>query len=146
MPICQKCGKLFVEDAIFCPECRTHIFASSIYNETGFSGTYFLQHQGVTYTLILHQDVQGKISGILSSIRGENLASPFQVDGQIDGQTDGNIAVGLCHDSQEGVYFEARLEGNQLLLALIETDSHKMPDYSKVRQLVFFKQEDESAR
>lgn len=143
MPFCQKCGAELVGGAAFCSECGAPIVAPPIStvasptqkeeeDKASFSGTYVLEAQGVAITLTLRQDAQGKISGSLSSISGMQ----FQVNGQIEE----DAAVGACYDNKGGVYFEARLNGNQLLLDLIELDATNMPDYNKVRQLAFTKQ------
>jgi hypothetical protein len=93
------------------------------------SGTYFLSSQGTSLTLTLTQDGQGKIKGTLISTTG----AKFQIEGMIQN----GVGVGTCVDNQGGSYFEAHPKGNQLLLALIEPDVNKNPDYNKVKQLRF---------
>lgn len=141
MPVCPKCGVQLPEDAVFCSQCGTRITAPSLQKqgekEGPFSGTYTLESQGIIITLILKQDTQGKISGSLSSIKGMQ----FRINGQIEE----DAAVGTCHDDKGGVYFEAYLKGNQLLLTLIEPDANNMPDYNKVRELTLTRQGGEAA-
>ncbi len=93
------------------------------------SGAYTLTSQGTTLTLTLTQDAQGKIKGTLVSTTGAR----FQIEGLIQN----GVGVGTCVDNQGGSYFEAHPKGNQLLLALIEPDVNKNPDYKKVKQLMF---------
>ena len=97
------------------------------------SGTYTLSSQGTTLTLTLSQDGQGNITGTLSSTTG----AQFQVAGIIQD----NVGVGTCVSAQGGSYFEAHPQGNQLLFALIEPGPNNMPDYNKVRKLLFTKKE-----
>jgi hypothetical protein len=97
------------------------------------SGTYTLSSQGTTLTLMLDQDRQGNITGTLSSTTG----AQFKVAGMIQN----NIGVGTCVSNQGGSYFEAHPQGNQLLFALIEPGPNNVPDYNKVRKLLFTKKE-----
>ena len=93
------------------------------------SGTYTLSSQGTTLTLTLKQDAQGKIKGTLVSTTGARF--------QIEGMTQDGVGVGTCMGNQGGSYFEAHPKGNQLLLALIEPDANKNPDYNRVKHLMF---------
>ena len=95
-----------------------------------------METQGVTVTLTIVQNAQGKISGTLSSTKGMLI--------QVNGQIDEDVAVGTYYDNKGGIYFEAHLKENQLLLILIEPDFNNIPDYSKVRQLALTKQEIET--
>ena len=97
------------------------------------SGTYALFSQGTTLTLTLEQDNQGNIKGTLFSTTG----AQYRVEGMIQN----NVGVGTCISNQGGSYFEAHPKGNELLFALIEPGANNMPDYSKVRQLVFTRKE-----
>jgi hypothetical protein len=97
------------------------------------SGTYTLSSQGTTITLTLEQDARGNIKGTLFSTTG----AQFKVEGAIQD----NVGVGTCVSNQGGSYFEAHPKGNQLLFALIEPGPNNMPDYSKVRQLTFMREE-----
>jgi hypothetical protein len=99
------------------------------------SGTYILNAQGVTLTLVLHQDAQGNIGGSLSSTTG----SRFQIEGMIQ---DG-VGVGACYNDQGGSFFEAHPQGNQLLFAMIEPGADQMPDYNNVKKLMFVKKRSE---
>ncbi|RMI25490.1 MAG: hypothetical protein D6681_01460 [Calditrichaeota bacterium] len=94
-----------------------------------YTGTYTLNSQGVVLTLVLQQDAQGNVLGSLTSTTG----GQFRVEGTLQ---DG-AAVGTCYDQQGGVYFEAHLQGNQLLFTMIEPGANGMPDYTRSRQLVF---------
>ena len=89
-----------------------------------YSGTYVLSSQGVTVTLSLHQDAQGKITGTLSSTKG----TQFQVEGVVEE----GVAVGLCSSEQGAVNFEAQLQGNTLRLTMIEMGA----DTSKILEFV----------
>lgn len=94
-----------------------------------FAGTYTLDSQGVRLTLQLRQSAQWRIDGVLASTAGTQY--------QLEGQVQDGVAVGVCSGEQGGVFFEAQVQGNQLLLALIEPDANSMPDYSRTRSLVF---------
>lgn len=93
------------------------------------SGAYILSEQGVTLTLLLKQDPQGNIAGVLSSSAGAQY--------QVEGMFQDGVGFGACYNSKGGSYFQAALEGNRLLFALMEPDANNMPDYNKVKQLVF---------
>jgi hypothetical protein len=52
----------------------------SLSSATGFSGTYTMTGQGVTLKLLLKQDLQGNITGTLSSTTGIS----YQVEGMVE--------------------------------------------------------------
>jgi hypothetical protein len=110
----------------------THLSMMGSVSASSLSGTYTMNAQGVSLTLVLQEDGRGNLGGRLTSTKGAN----YQVEGVIQ---DG-VGVGTCVSGQEGVYFEAHPQGNQLLLALIEPGPDKQPDYNRVRQLVFTRQ------
>jgi len=85
----------------------------------------------VTYTLILRQDAQGKISGNLSGTNGKQC--------QISAALEEDIAVGLC-EGDIRAQFEAELEGNTLLWAMFELGADGNPDFSKETNLDFSRQ------
>jgi hypothetical protein len=95
----------------------------------GFTGRYVLENQGVQLTLELRQDAQGGITGSLASTKGTR----FQVEGQVQD----DVAMGACSGGGGKVFFEAQMQGAQLLLALIEPDANNMPDYSRTQSLMF---------
>jgi hypothetical protein len=109
------------------------IFLTGLAFAQNISGTYLLNAQASTLTLILKQDAQGNIHGTLSGTTGAR----YQVEGMIQ---DG-VGVGACYNNQGGSFFEAHPQGNQLLFALIEPGADNMPDYSKVKQLMFVKKQ-----
>lgn len=95
----------------------------------GYSGTYSLQSQDVTLSLIMNQDAQGNITGTLSSSTGMQ----FQLEGMVEEGT----ALGACYDNQGGAYFEAYLDGDQLYFGLINVDEQDMPDYNSMQEFLF---------
>lgn len=109
------------------------IFLTGLAFAQNISGTYILNAQASTLTLVLKQDAQGNIRGTLSGTTG----AQYQVEGMIQ---DG-VGVGACYNNQGGSFFEAHPQGNKLLFALIEPGADKMPDYSKVKQLMFVKKQ-----
>jgi hypothetical protein len=96
-----------------------------------FTGTYVSKSQGITYTLVLRQDSQGKISGTLSGTNGMQY--------QISADLQDDIAVGLC-EGKSPAYFEAELEGNMLRWAMFELGADNNPDFSKETNLDFARQ------
>lgn len=106
--------------------------------QTGFNGTYTLTNQGTTLTLTMNQNAQGVITGNLSSTTG--------VQYQLNGQVEEDVAAGICTSSEGVVFFEGELQGNQLMLSLINVGAGNMPDYNKARQLIFIKSQAASAR
>lgn len=93
-----------------------------------YSGSYTVQNQqGGIITLTFNQDAQGNLTGTMSG-NGQQ----YQVEGMIEE----GIAVGAIYNEQGGVYFEAQLQGGQLLLTLIEPGSDNQPDYSRTQDLV----------
>jgi len=93
-----------------------------------YSGTYSLQNQqGGLVTLTVKQDAQGALSGSMS---GNNQQY------QLEGILEEGIAVGAIYNDQGGVFFEAQLQGAELLLTMIEPGPDKQPDYSKMQDLV----------
>ncbi len=97
-----------------------------------YSGTYSMQNQqGGLISLTLRQDAQGTLTGSMS---GNN--QQYQVEGMLEE----GIAVGAIYNDQGGVYFEAQLQGAELLLTLIEPGPDNEPDYSKMQDLVLSRQ------
>ena len=95
----------------------------------GLAGTYSLDSQGVRLVLQLRVTPQGGVTGVLESTKGAHFA--------LDGQVQDGVAVGVCVSDEGGLFFEAQLQGAQLLFAMIEPDAGNMPDYSRARALVF---------
>jgi hypothetical protein len=96
-----------------------------------FTGTYVSKSRGVTYTLVLRQDAQGKISGTLSGTDGKRC--------QISAALEEDIAVGLCK-GDISAQFEAELEGSTLLWAMFELGADGNPDFTKETNLDFTRQ------
>jgi hypothetical protein len=96
-----------------------------------FTGTYISKSGGVTYTLVLRQDAQGKISGTLSGTDGKRC--------QVSAALEEDIAVGLC-EGDINAQFEAEIEGSTLLWAMFELGSDGNPDFTKETNLDFTRQ------
>lgn len=97
-----------------------------------YSGSYTVQNQqGGSITLTLNQDAQGNLTGTMS---GNN--QQYRVEGMLEE----GIAVGAIYNEQGGVYFEAQLQGTELLLSLIEPGADNQPDYSQMQELVLTRQ------
>jgi len=96
-----------------------------------FTGTYVSKSGGVTYTLVLRQDGQGRISGTLSGTNGKQC--------HISAALEEDIAVGLC-EGDIRAQFEAELEGNTLLWAMFELGADGNPDFSRETNLDFARQ------
>ncbi len=95
-----------------------------------YTGTYELRHENVTITLVLQQDAAGNVTGTLRSTTGMQ----YRVEGMVEPGEE--VAVGACSGPDGAIYFEAHLQGDTLLLALIEaTPGTNAPDYDKMRQL-----------
>lgn len=111
--------------------CFTLLTVGSSYAQD-YSGTYTLTNQkgGVT-SLTLRQDAQGNVTGTMSG-----NGNQYQVEGIVEE----GFAVGAIYDQQGGVYFEAELQGNQLLLTLIEVGANNEPDYTRTTDLVLNRQ------
>lgn len=99
-----------------------------------YTGTYTASYQGVTATLVLQQDAQGKITGTLSSTKGKG--AQFRIEGNLEE----GLAVGLCNSEDGAVYFEAELEGDKLRFSMFDVGENNNPDYSKAKNLEFVRQ------
>jgi hypothetical protein len=97
-----------------------------------YTGTYVLSSQGVTVTLVLTQDAQGKIAGTFSSTNG----TQFQMDGTLEE----DLVVGVCSGKQGSAYFEGELEGNTLRMTMFNMDADNNPDYANPKNLEFVRQ------
>jgi hypothetical protein len=82
----------------------------------GIAGSYVLQAESVTLTLVLQQDPGGNVTGTLSSTTGSQFA--------IEGMMEEGVAVGACYGEEGALFFEASPEGNQLAFALIGRQQH----------------------
>ena len=104
----------------------------NVTGDSGFSGKYTMNSQGVVTALQIQQNAQGQLTGTLAGNNG--------IQFQLEGQVEGDVAMGACYGNEGGVYFETFFKGNQLVFMLIEPDANNMPDYNKSRQLVFTRQ------
>ncbi len=84
----------------------------------------------VTLTLKLTQGADNSLRGTLSSTNG----TTFQVNGTVE---QGGVATGTCTLQGGGSYFESYLQGDQLVLTLIQPDANGEPDYDKTQELLF---------
>lgn len=109
-------------------------FCAALVFGQNYSGTYVSSYQGVTATLVLLQDAQGKITGTLSSTNGKG--AQFRIEGTLE---EGR-AVGLCHSEDGTVYFEAELHGDKLRFSMFDVGENNNPDYSKAKNLEFVRQ------
>jgi hypothetical protein len=106
------------------------ISLSNIYSQvpdSSYSGTYTLNSDGVTVTLVLKQDVTQQVSGTLTSTTG--------ISYQLQGEVVEDAAMGICSGKDGSVYFEIYKMENELILSLIEPDGNNMPDYNTATYL-----------
>ncbi|UCF20728.1 MAG: hypothetical protein JSU87_04780, partial [Gemmatimonadota bacterium] len=97
-----------------------------------YTGTYTVANQqGGIITLTLRQDAQNAVLGTMS---GNGVQ--FQVEGIVEE----GVAVGAIYNEEGGVYFEAQLQGSQLLLSLFNVGPDNEPDYSNPTELVLSRQ------
>ncbi len=96
------------------------------------AGTYVLSRPGTTLTLVIQHGPQGRLSGSLASTTGARYS--------LQGVVQGGVARGRFSSGQGGSFFEARLQGANLVLSLIEPGPTGQPDYSRVRRLSFIRQ------
>jgi hypothetical protein len=98
----------------------------------GLSGSYVLVTPQATVRLTLVENAQGGLSGTLASTSGMQF--------QLAGQVANGIGTGRCYNNQLNVFFQAQLQGGQLLFSMIEPNANNMPDYSNVQQLTLVRQ------
>lgn len=97
-----------------------------------FSGTYTLANQqGGIITITLHQDAQNALTGSMSG---------NGVQYRVEGVVEEGIAVGAIYDQDGGVFFEAELQGSQLLLSLFDVGPDNQPDYANPTELLLTRQ------
>jgi len=77
-----------------------------------YRGAYTSTSGGVTLTLVLEQDLAGRITGTLSSTKGTR----FRLEGKIQE----GIATGNCSGESGQSYFEAEFEDAKLIFTLVE--------------------------
>jgi hypothetical protein len=95
-----------------------------------FSGEYSFQTAEGSVTLTL-QNNQGNYSGNLS---GNGMS--FQIQGTVlNGMLSGTVG-----DEDEGLLFQAELNGNELTFVMVEMDFYGNPDYATAQTLIFQKQ------
>jgi hypothetical protein len=130
IPIFLKGGKMSKVSEILA--LAGFFFLAGLAFGQNYTGTYVLNSEGVTVTLVLQQDAQGNISGTLSSTKGTQF--------KIDGTLEEGVAVGLCSSEQGAAYFEAELQGNKLRFSMFDMDANNNPDYSRPKNLEFVRQ------
>ncbi len=108
------------------------LLGTAVHAAAGFAGTWVLQTQGVTITLVMQEGSQGELTGTIIGKGGYRM--------RLEGQIQDGVGVGACRDDQGAVFFEAHLAGDRMDLYLIEPDSNNMPDSSKARTLPFVRQ------
>ncbi len=84
--------------------------------------------QGALITLTLEADGPGKVKGALV---GNGVTFTVQ------GQTEGATAAGTMRGNAGAAYFEARRDGRQLQVILVEAGPDGRPNYATGRQLTF---------
>jgi hypothetical protein len=77
-------------------------------------------------TLIVRAGVGGSLSGALSG-----NGSSYTLAGRLQGDD----AVGTLRDATGGVYFQARRDGDQLRMTLVEPGANGQPHVSRAREL-----------
>jgi hypothetical protein len=92
-----------------------------------FSGQYSIQTAEGSVTLTL-QNNQGNYSGNLSGNR-----MSFQIQGTVlNGMLSGTVGA-----EDEGLLFQAELDGNELTFVMVEMDFYGNPDYATAQTLTF---------
>jgi hypothetical protein len=107
------------------------LFISGFVWAQDFTGTYVSKSGGVTYTLVLRQDAQRRISGTLSGSNGKYC--------QVSATIEEDIAVGLC-EGDINAQFEAEFEGSRLLWTMFELGADDSPDFTRDTNLDFARQ------
>ncbi len=95
-----------------------------------YTWTFRMSSGNVTLTLKLTQGEDQSLTGTLSSTNG----TTFQVNGTVE---QGGVATGTCTLQGGGSYFESYLQGDELVLTLIQPDANGEPDYDKTQQWQF---------
>jgi hypothetical protein len=96
-----------------------------------FAGIYTLTEGATTLTLTLQPGAQGEFTGSLTGSTGEQYA--------VEAVEEDGVIMGACYDEQSLVYLEASLQGNTLLVTMIDPDYEGEPDYNTARELTFTK-------
>lgn len=96
------------------------------------AGVYTLSKGSTTLTLVIKQDPAGQLSGSLSSTTGARFV--------LKGVIKQGVGQGTLTAAGGGSYFQARRQGNQVQLILIEPNAQGQPDPSRARQLVLARQ------
>lgn len=104
------------------------LFAGTGAYAQSLSGTFTMQTANGTFTLVM-QENGSQLSGRLTGATGHTM--------ELQGEVDAGVGMGVIRDNQGGLFFETFFEGNDLVLMLIEPDASNMPDYNKMRELVF---------
>ena len=111
--------------------CSAVLFAHVSFAQS-FNGTYTVANQqGGVITITLLQDAQNALTGTMSG---------NGVQYQVEGAVEEGIAVGAIYNQDGGVFFEAELQGSQLLLSLFDVGPDNQPDYANPTELVLTRQ------
>jgi hypothetical protein len=107
-------------------------FIADVAFAQNFSGTFSVANQqGGVITLTLQQDGQNALAGTMSG---------NGVQYQVEGVVEEGIAVGAIYNQEGGVFFEAQIQGSQLLLSLFDVGPDNEPDYSNPTELILMRQ------
>ena len=91
-----------------------------------FSGEYFITAAEGEIVLKLEENGQNQLSGLLVDMNN--------VQYQVKGTFEATDASGIISNPQGGLFFEAYLEGQQLILTLMPPAANQQPDYTKAQE------------
>jgi hypothetical protein len=98
----------------------------------GFTGTFVAQGQAGPVTVALQQAGGGKVTGTLSG-----NGAVFQVEGEPEEAT---TIVGTATGQQGRLFFQATLQGDQLVILFVEPGPDGSPNYETAQELAFVRQ------
>lgn len=99
----------------------------------GFPGEYFLPADGSEVVLQLEEAGWNQLGGTLTDSDGAR----FQANAIIEqGEARGTLA-----NQEGGMYFEAYLQGEQLILRIIPADAYNQPDHLNAKEFVLTRRE-----
>ncbi len=96
-----------------------------------FNGTFAMQGQAGPVVLVLSQAANGAVTGTLS---GNGVS--FQIEAQPEEQS----IVGIASGQQGRLFFQADVDGNQIVMIFVEPGPDGSPNYDTAQQLVFTRQ------